>query len=250
METMKAPKLKEKIPKLFTTDFPKAVRKNKKIIYITTIVFLSLAGLAFSATQLDENPLKDTIETQTKPAREILNEEANVERTQLEWTIFLLKNNLRSTILTIALGLFFGILPLYTLLINGLLIGYVLSLTTLSPLSASAMILPHGVFELTGYILAISCGMKLGIGSIKSLFHRKVEPLKKNFLKITHLIPLSLILITVAGIVEGLLGSKKDQILASPKTEILLIIFSLISLTILILWFSGKLTKTFVQPKP
>lgn len=236
--------IKNKINQSLGENFPKAVRKNNKLIIIVAIIFGISIFLALFANQIGFKPIIESIKNQTEPFRRRLVQESQIERTTLGWVGFYIRNNLVSTIEIIGLGIAFGVFPIYALLLNGFLIGYVLSQAGYSLLETLALLLPHGVFELTAYVLAITCGVRLGLGSIKSLINQKTKPLKKAGKNIMDLVPPIVILIVIAAVIEGILGTYINTIINSQLIETTLIITSLATITILILWMSGKLTKT------
>ncbi|MGG1555939.1 stage II sporulation protein M [Paenibacillus ferrarius] len=84
---------------------------------------------------------------------------------QLWYFIFIFLNNAVKSILIIFLGLFFGVLPLYMLVANGMILGYVLSLqTNESTLSVVLKgILPHGIIEIPVILIACAYGLKVGM---------------------------------------------------------------------------------------
>lgn len=81
----------------------------------------------------------------------------------LFWTIFF--NNARAALLVIVFGLFFGIYPLFMLVMNGILLGYVSANTAQqsSLFTVLKSILPHGILELPAIILACALGLRGGI---------------------------------------------------------------------------------------
>jgi stage II sporulation protein M len=102
----------------------------------------------------------------------------------LQWSLFyhIFLNNMLASIMAVLLGFFFGIFPLFVLVSNGLLMGYVAAdrsegHTLLFFLKG---ILPHGIIEIPAFILACALGLRLGFlmleGSV-SLFSpiRKVQ---------------------------------------------------------------------------
>jgi stage II sporulation protein M len=103
------------------------------------------------------------------------------------WMIF--SNNVVSSLMMMALGLFFAFFPIVGLLANGVLIGYIFSAYQaegISPwLMFGAGILPHGIFELTAVMFAAGFGMRLGLLSFRSvgvLFQpQKLERLKNDW---------------------------------------------------------------------
>lgn len=88
-----------------------------------------------------------------------------------ELFILIFFNNSIIALLMILFGFFLGLVPLYLIYTNALLVGYVAALVSIriSPLEAIAGLLPHGIFELTGILTAAGYGLWLGVIFIKSL---------------------------------------------------------------------------------
>lgn len=108
---------------------------------------------------------------------------------------FITLNNLRSALMSILLGPIAGIFPVFSAIINGLIIGAVLMLN----LTNVWKIIPHGIFELPAIILAMAIGFKLGVnvfaGGLKNT----------SQLAIRWFFFVILPLLVIAGIIEGLL---------------------------------------------
>lgn len=236
--------LKDKAKKSFGKNFTTSIRKNKRILITVTIIFGLTIGITIFANQIGSNPINKLVESQTEPFRRMLANQSQKERTTIEWISFLTRNNITSTIQTIGLGITFGIFSLYSLLLNGLMIGYVTSQATISLQETLSLLLPHGVFELPGYVIATTCGIRLGIGSIKTIEKRTTNPLKKAGREIKNLIPSVILLIIIAAIIEGILGTKQTQILNSNTAQLGLIGVSIASFIVIVLWISGILTGT------
>lgn len=232
---------KERLTASLGKSFPRAVRRNLRLIAIVTIIFLGAFGISILSNQIGDNPVNQAVKDFTEPSRKYMGEKAQVDRSPLGWTGFYLTNNLVSVIKTIGLGVAFGVFSLYSLLVNGLTAGYVISTSGYSTLKISSLLLPHGVFELTGYMLATTCGVRLGIGGIRSLAGRKTDPLKKAGDSIADLIPASILLIIIAGFIEGSLHA--IPVLDSAAIQVSLVGASLFSFSCLLFWMSGKLTK-------
>lgn len=233
-----------KFKKSLGSNLQKTFLENRRLIAGITAAFFVIMGIAIIANQIGDNPINRAVEDQTEPYRQELAKEVDIERSQIEWTAFYIRNNLVSAIEVIGLGVAFGVFPLYALFMNGLMLGYAGSTTTLTTFETLAMILPHGVFELTGYILALSCGIKLGLGGLRSVKNQDPKALRKAGNRIAHLIPVSILLIIIAGFIEGFLGVHQNSILNSTIIQTVLTLTSLASFAIIILWFSGKLTRS------
>lgn len=90
-------------------------------------------------------------------------------------TIF--AHNLVTSLIMMAGGLLLGIIPMASVTLNGALIGYVLVIlarsTHVNPfLLFAAGILPHGIFEVSAYLLASGFGMEVGVTVLRSIFRR------------------------------------------------------------------------------
>jgi stage II sporulation protein M len=70
-------------------------------------------------------------------------------------------NNLEACILLFLGGASFGILTIFIMSLNGIVIGAIMELVqkTHSPAFVAAAILPHGIFEIPGFVLAGALGM-------------------------------------------------------------------------------------------
>ncbi|NOU92919.1 stage II sporulation protein M [Paenibacillus sp. LMG 31456] len=88
-----------------------------------------------------------------------------------QWSLFWLIfwNNTIKSVAIIALGAVFGILPLFFLLANGLILGYLGSTFAQkeSLLFFVKGILPHGVIEIPAIIFACAFGLRLGVLMLK-----------------------------------------------------------------------------------
>ncbi len=90
-------------------------------------------------------------------------------------TIFV--HNLGTSLLMMAGGLLLGVIPLASVTLNGAVIGYVLVILTqethVNPfLLFAAGILPHGLFEVSAYLLASGFGMEVGVTVVRSIIRR------------------------------------------------------------------------------
>ncbi|MFY0546421.1 stage II sporulation protein M [Brevibacillus sp. H7] len=87
------------------------------------------------------------------------------------WAIF--KNNVISSLMMMALGVFFAVFPIVGLLSNGVLLGFIMakiSAAGVNPLLVFAVgILPHGIFELPAVVFASAVGIRLGMLSFRSI---------------------------------------------------------------------------------
>ncbi len=138
---------------------------------------------------------------------------AESEHPQLYMFLFIFFNNAIKVWLFIFLGAFLGIWPITVLVINGMMLGYVLTAQSeYSPFLLFAKgILPHGILELPAIIIACAYGMRFGGLLLKSFFsvwneekRTRVAPELKHFLKMV--IPLGCVL-TIALLAAAIIES-------------------------------------------
>jgi stage II sporulation protein M len=109
--------------------------------------------------------------------------------------LFIFLNNAVKAFAVIALGTFFGIIPIFFIGINGLLIGLVSSVIMekhgVGYLFAGTI--PHGILEIPAFLMAASYGLVLGKKYYQKLKYG--EPFKPHFLRaggkmIRYILPL------------------------------------------------------------
>jgi stage II sporulation protein M len=87
------------------------------------------------------------------------------------WAIFL--NNVTSAVSMMLLGLLFAIFPIFGLLSNGVLLGYLMQKISSAGMNAFFFVLvgimPHGIFELPAVVFAAALGIRYGILVMRSI---------------------------------------------------------------------------------
>lgn len=133
--------------------------------------------------------------------KELITKTENFNTLQLISYIFL--NNSWSAFIAILFGFIFGFVPLFSLIANGYLLGFVSS-RVVAELGWFELwkLFPHGIFEIPAILIAIGLGLKLGT----AMFHRKDigKELRKRFilsLKVFFYVLLPLLIL--AAIIEG-----------------------------------------------
>ncbi|MEJ8546646.1 stage II sporulation protein M [Brevibacillus borstelensis] len=95
------------------------------------------------------------------------------------WAIF--SNNVTSSLMMMAMGLFFAFFPVFGLMANGVLLGFIFAKYSsfgVSPwLVFAAGILPHGILELPAVLFAAGVGIRLGMLSLRSV-GALIQPVK------------------------------------------------------------------------
>lgn len=133
--------------------------------------------------------------------REILEKTEGMNLFQLITFIFF--NNLKVSLLSVILGIFFGVVPIVFSIGNGYILGFVASLTSREEgIWVLWRVLPHGIFELPAVFISLSLGLRLGF----YLFFEKKEKFTKSLINILRVfISIVIPLLIIAAIIEGYL---------------------------------------------
>lgn len=117
--------------------------------------------------------------------------------------IFIFFSNFRSAFYSLFLGILAGIFPVFNILFNGSLIGYVFrSLWDESGAVYFWRILPHGIFELPALFISWGLGIRIGMfifskNELKELKYRFENSLKTFFFIVVPLLIIAAIIETV-----------------------------------------------------
>jgi stage II sporulation protein M len=123
------------------------------------------------------------------------------------WLIFMVffvvifLNNAFTCFLDIILGPLLGIFPLFSIILNGGLIGWFAQKEGLIVFLA---IVPHGIFEIPAFLLSAAIGLKLGREVLKGKEERHLKDELRKGLRV-YLILVLLLLLIAALIESGLI---------------------------------------------
>ncbi|MGG1662187.1 stage II sporulation protein M [Brevibacillus sp. NRS-1366] len=184
---------------------------NRRFFLAACLLFVGGGLIGYFQAPVVESMVSNLMEQLREIAERIKENGGGVLATF--WTI--LSNNVLSSLMMMALGLFFAFFPIIGMLANGLLLGFVIfkySTVGISPwLIFSAGILPHGIFELPAVLFAAGIGIRLGVLSLRSvgvLFQpHKIERVKNDWYDTLKQFPVAVLaviaLLVVAAIVES-----------------------------------------------
>jgi stage II sporulation protein M len=173
------------------------IKDSKKFICIISLIFFLsfLIGLIIKFPENIQDSLLELI-------KKIVLETKNLSGVKL--ILFIIFNNLKSTFFGIIFGIFFGIIPVISAFLNGLLLGFVSSLSiSKNGIISLWRIFPHGIFEIPAIFISLGLGLRIGISFLKGKKNLKkllIKSIKTYFLLI-------IFLIIIAGIIEGVLIS-------------------------------------------
>jgi len=114
---------------------------------------------------------------------------------------FIFFNNLQSSFMGLIFGILFGIFPVFALITNGYLLGFVsASSVKTGGLFTLWRILPHGIFELPALFIALGLGLRLGT----FVFRDDKKSFKRNLLESLRVFLLIVLpLLIIAALIEG-----------------------------------------------
>ena len=131
-----------------------------------------------------------------------------LESHPLAAAMLLFMNNFFTMVQMLLLGFLAGLSPLFTLGVNGALLGMILSAGTAENISVAAIIifgiLPHGIFELSAFLICGSLGLKFGYHCIASPLpdRSRLESFRFIWKESISVLPLVVILLLIAALVE------------------------------------------------
>ncbi|SFM34664.1 stage II sporulation protein M [Paenibacillus sp. 1_12] len=181
----------------------------KHYFIAATLVFI--VGLVLGAGYSDS--FQVFMDEQLKAVEKLAQSIANKPNQQLSLFWLILWNNVSKTLLIIGFGAFFGVLPLFFLLLNGMLLGYIgaMSAHKESLLFLIKGIVPHGIIEIPAIIIAAAFGLRLGVLMMKLLVGL-ISPNRPNAYKeellgfAKAIVPVVIVLVvslTVAALIES-----------------------------------------------
>ena len=201
---VKNKKLRKKINKEFNLTL-KYVKESDNYIAITFGIFVFLFAVGFMIPFFAPPEVNSLIfEMVQQWIEEILEKIEGKGFLGMWWFIF--QNNTMVALISIFSGVFFGIVPMVFLLTNGLVIGVVSGIISLSNghiFSNLIRLVPHGIFEIPAIIISFAIGIRFGTfifnKNIKKAFKYHLVNSARTFLFV--ILPL----LFIAAIIESIL---------------------------------------------
>lgn len=197
-----------RVAAFFALEFPREVRRSGKMILATTALFVAAWIVAYALVTL-----KPTNAYALVPAAEIPAITRNLHDSNFAFDRSLapqmssetITNNIKVAMLAFAGGMTLGVLTLWEILNNGLMVGALGALFAARGFGTDfwATIAPHGVIELTSIQIAGAAGLLLAQGVIAPGRSRRIDALKANARRAGVLMSGVAGLLVIAGIIEG-----------------------------------------------
>lgn len=146
----------------------------------------------------------------------------------------IMTNNIQVAILAFASGITFGLLTVYVLVYNGIVVGALAAVYWHAGMSYEfwAYIVPHGVIELTAIFIAGGAGLLMGYKLFVPGPYTRGYQLKKNAKRSVQLFLGTLPLFIIAGVIEGFITpselSLEMKYIVAGLTVIALILYMIV----------------------
>ena len=249
----KKQRVKMQLSKWIFFEFPAVFRKNFLYVFISTLIFLMGTGFGGFALHTNKDAKKAILPAMfanhlNSPNERVKNEENAAPRysatTNTDFAVSLMKNNIKVSILALALGITFGVGTVVVLFYNGVIFGVVLFdyINAGQAKFLSAWLLPHGIIEIPAILFAGATGLMIGHCMIKNKSSFKLF-LREKRNEIGLFILAVVIMLIWAGIIEAFMSQVHEPIVTYESK----IIFGLLEGILLICWLciSKKLTTKF-----
>jgi len=118
---------------------------------------------------------------------------------------YILYRNIRADLATVLTGLLFGIAPVISIAMNGILDGsvYLLASSQIGHKNTALALFPHGTLEIIAMIISSSYGLWLGVTFYERIRHGNIIDLKGNIKHSLKMIILYCIpLLIIAAFIE------------------------------------------------
>lgn len=173
-----------------------------------TMVFLVMVILGYFLPDIWPDFAKTFSNTYIEYLMELVEKIRNTPLYHQIYIIWL--NNFLVSILTIVMGIVpVPILPMIPLISNAVFMGLLqrISESKVNGLSFYAALLPHGIFEIPAFFIAVYLGIRLSLIPYKMIWHylktKEIRPFYKEYLAdLRYYLILIFILLTVAAVIE------------------------------------------------
>ncbi len=206
-----------KAVRLFVTAFPREVRRSWQAIGLCVLITVAGAAISYRATSDDPANAYAFVPAAAVPPADRALHDSNFgfDRTFAPaMSAMIVTNNVRVSALAFAGGITAGILTLYIIGSNGLMLGTTAALFAGHGFGRDfwATIAPHGVIELFAIQIAGGAGLILAAGIVRPGRARRADALRANAARALTLMLGVAGLLAVAGTIEGFVSPQRLSI--------------------------------------
>lgn len=192
--------------------FPQVYRQSSRFILAATLMFLLPALFSAVAIAIQPDYSRWLLPTGVQDLRRQIEDRklwTDIPIEDRPYTAqFIMQNNLQVSFLAFGGGMLAGLLTVYTMVMNGLILGGLTGLTAHYGLGFElwTFVIGHGVVELTVIMIAGGAGLRLGWAILRPGFLRRADALRQAAVQAVWLIIGCIPLLILAGTLEGFLS--------------------------------------------
>ena len=188
----------------FRYEFPAAFRRSFRFILTSFLIFALSAAFAWAACYFDEGFADEIVPGLRHDIANHNNWTEHVNRANPLASTSIQTNNITVTFFAFGGGIFAGLVTVWLLFHNGMMLGMVLVLCIRHRFwDIPIFICGHGVIELTAIFIAGGAGLMLGAALIAPGDRRRIDALVVNGIEAVKLILGCVPMLVIAGIIEG-----------------------------------------------
>ena len=200
----------------FARTFPSEVRRARGIIAATSALFVIAAVVAYALVWQRPANVYALLPEQAIPAISKSLHDSNFafDRTYAPaMSSMIIANNIKVAMLAFAGGMTLGVLTLWEILNNGLMVGGLGALFAQKGFGTDfwATVAPHGVIELTSIQIAGAAGLLLAQAIVAPGRLRRIDALKTNARRAGTLLLGVAALLVIAGAIEGFITPQRTS---------------------------------------
>lgn len=188
------------------------LRDNRSWLIMAAAIFFVCAVVFYYTSSTFPEQAGQVVDSQLEDMLAFF--ELFIEANPLISSLLIFMNNFLSMAQMLLLGVVAGISPLFTLGLNGAMVGVLLAITTGEGLPLFLVIaygiMPHGIFELFAFFLCGAMGLKFGYHCVASPLPGKtrMESFRYIWKEVISVMPLIVTLLLAAAFVEMLVTPK------------------------------------------
>jgi uncharacterized membrane protein SpoIIM required for sporulation len=231
----------------FIEDFPKAFRRNIRAFQLSLVVTFIGAIFGAAAVGFDADAKSAIIPEQFShlmgdPAKRVHEEETQksdrLKNVKATFAASLMQNNIRVSILLLAMGMTWGIGTILLLFFNGVLLGAIMLdyIRAQQTVFLLGWLMPHGVIEIPAVLIAGQAGLLVGkaliSGRARSTVRTRLRAIGPDLM---NLIGGAAVMLVWAGLIESFFSQVHQPVIPYAAK----IAFGTAEL-VLLCWFLGR----------
>ncbi|WP_433944220.1 stage II sporulation protein M [Paenibacillus sp. SN-8-1] len=145
------------------------LKNSQTYLWIALLLFV----VGFGLGMINAEFIQHIVVGQLQGLQEVSGKLAQSASPELSFFVFIFFNNAIKGVLMIYLGILAGVIPVFFLLVNGMVLGYLIEVQSAHGNSIMDLVLkgllPHGIIEIPAIIIASAFGIKFGMVSLRGL---------------------------------------------------------------------------------